>query len=123
MKDDSIQNLTFEFAVRIVALHRHLKTKFQEYDIARQILRSGTSPAANVAEAQEAQSRADFISKMSIALKEANETDFWLRLLRRTNYITEAQFQSIMKDCKVYRKTSNADNNNRKAKRTRSKKQ
>ena len=71
----------------------------KEYTLSKQLLRSGTSIGANVAEAQQAQSRPDFVSKLNIALKEAVETSYWLRLLRATDYLTQAEFQSILFDC------------------------
>lgn len=67
--------------------------------MSKQLLRCGTSIGANVAESQQAQSRADFISKLNIALKEAVETDYWLRLLYETGYLTKTQFVSIISDC------------------------
>ena len=68
------------------------------------MFRCGTSIGANVAEAQQAQSRADFVSKLNIALKEACETDYWLRLLHETNYLTESAFQSLISDCRELEK-------------------
>ena len=70
----------------------------QEYVLSKQLLRSGTSIGANVAEAQRGQSKPDFISKMSIALKEANETEYWLRLLYSTDYLSKSQFDSLNQD-------------------------
>ena len=72
--------------------------------MSKQLLRSGTSIGANVAESQQGQSRADFISKLSIALKEAYETDYWLRLLYATEYLSEKEFVSIIKDCQEIEK-------------------
>lgn len=85
--EQSIEDKSFQFAVRIVKLCRYLEETKKEYVLSKQIMRSGTAIGANVAESQQAQSRADFISKMSIALKEAVETNYWLRLLQETNYI------------------------------------
>ena len=76
----------------------------REYILTKQLLRSGTSIGANVVEAQQAQSRADFISKLSIALKEAVETDYWLRLLKEADDLTETEFSSIYSDCKELEK-------------------
>lgn len=95
----TVERKSFLFAVRIVKLCKHLNAGKKEYTLAKQLLRSGTSVGANIAEAEQAQSRADFISKMSIALKEAGETDYWLRLLRATEYLNEEEFRSIYKDC------------------------
>ncbi|MBQ4551106.1 MAG: four helix bundle protein [Oscillospiraceae bacterium] len=96
--ENVIEDKSFEFAVRIVNLTKYLRRKYKEYVIAKQILRCGTSIGANVSEAQRAQSRADFYSKMSIALKETNETYYWLRLLYRTEYLTKPEFESMKKD-------------------------
>ena len=90
---------SFSFAARIVKLNQHLKAKKKEFCISRQLLRCGTSIGANITEAQQAQSRADFVSKLNIALKEAEETSYWLRLLHTTNYLTDTEFQSIFSDC------------------------
>ena len=91
---------SFHFAVRIVKLCRLLNENKREYTLTKQLLRSGTSIGANVTEAQQAQSRADFISKLSIALKEAAETNYWLRLLHATDYLSAAEYESITADCK-----------------------
>ena len=81
-------------------LCKYLNTDKKEYTLSRQLLRAGTSIGANIAEAEQAQSRADFVSKMNIALKEAVETDYWLRLLLETDHLSEAEFLSIYNDCK-----------------------
>ena len=98
MKENIIVEKSFEFAVRIVRLSRYLIETQKEYVLSKQILRSGTSIGANVSEAQRGQSKADFTAKMSIALKEANETDYWLRLLFRTELINQTQFDSMNAD-------------------------
>ena len=95
----TIQIKSFQFAVRIVNLCRYLQTEENEYILSKQLLRSGTSIGANVAESQQAQSRPDFISKLNIALKEASETDYWLRLMRETKYLSQKQFESMITDC------------------------
>ena len=87
------------FAIRIVKLSQYLSMEKKEYVLSKQVLRSGTSIGANVKEAIRAQSKPDFISKMSIALKEASETEYWLELLHETEYITEDQFNSIIPEC------------------------
>lgn len=97
--DNIIVSLTRNFAIRCINLFKFLSSK-KEFIIAKQILRSGTSIGANVAEATYAQSKADFISKMHIALKEARETLYWLDLLHATNYIDNSSFESINNDCK-----------------------
>ena len=89
---------SFEFAVRIVNLYKFLTREHKEYVLSKQLLRAGTSIGANVAEAQRGQSKADFIAKMSIALKEANETHYWLKLLYRTEYLSQVQYDSLNTD-------------------------
>ncbi len=89
---------SFDFAVRIVNLYKHLTREKKEFVIAKQVLRSGTSIGANIAEAQRGQSKADFIAKMSIALKEASETEYWLRLLYKTEYLEKQEFESMNRD-------------------------
>lgn len=98
MMDNVIEDKSFRFAVRIVKLCQYLQEEKKEYPLSKQLLRSGTSIGANVAEAQQAQSRADFASKMNIALKESAETNYWLRLLYATNYLTQEEFSSIFPD-------------------------
>jgi four helix bundle protein len=97
--DNPIVDLTYQFGVRIVKFYKYLTTK-QVYVLSKQLLRCGTSIGANVHESIHAQSKADFISKMNIALKEADETDYWLRLLRDANVIEEVEFESLQKDVK-----------------------
>ena len=99
MSNNIIAEKTLDFAVRIVNLQKHLVAEKKEFVLSRQILRCGTSIGANVAESQQAQSRPDFIHKLNIALKESAETNYWLRLLFDTDYMTEKQFQSIYADC------------------------
>ena len=99
MMDNAVREKSYRFAVRLVKLCRFLKNEKKEHIMSRQLLRSGTSVGANVAEAQHAQSRQDFLAKLNIALKEAAETDYWLRLLYETEYLTERQFKSIYEDC------------------------
>lgn len=98
MAENAVYEKSFEFAVRIVHLNKYLTVQKKEYVMSRQLLRCGTSIGANVAEAQKGQSHADFVAKMCIALKEANETEYWLRLLYRTDYIDKKQFDSIWHD-------------------------
>ena len=95
-----VQEKSFDFSVRIVRLSKFLHEAKKEFVMSKQLLRSGTSIGANIAEAQQAQSRPDFSSKLNIALKEAAETDYWLRLLHTTGYINSAQFMSIISDCR-----------------------
>jgi four helix bundle protein len=86
------------FAIRIIKLYKYLSEEKKEYVMAKQVLRSGTSIGANISESVFAQSRMDFVSKMSIALKEANETRYWLDLLVETGYIETAHYDSIIED-------------------------
>ena len=97
--DNIIEEKSFRFAIRIVKLNEYLRSVKKEHVLSKQLLRSGTSIGANVAESQQAQSRADFVSKMEIALKETSETKYWLRLLNATDYLSEPQFNSIISDC------------------------
>ena len=98
MNDNAVVDKSFEFAVRIVNLYKYLSHEQKEYTLSKQLLCCGTSIGANVSEAQRGQSKADFAAKMCIALKEANETDYWLKLLCRTEYLTEKQYRSILTD-------------------------
>ncbi|MDO5130904.1 MAG: four helix bundle protein [Prevotellaceae bacterium] len=100
-KDNLVANLSLDFAIRIVNLYKFLCTQKKEYVLSNQVLRSGTSIGANLAESEMSQSAPDFIAKLHIALKEANETKYWLTLLQKTNYITKEQFDSINKDLRV----------------------
>ena len=93
-KQNVIKQKSFTFAIEIVTLYKILSER-KEFVLSKQLLRSGTSIGANVREAEHAQSKADFISKLSIALKEANETEYWIDLLFETNYISETEFQII----------------------------
>ena len=96
---NNIQEKSFAFAVRIVKLCKLLRIERKEFTLSNQLLRAGTSIGANVTEAQQAQSRADFLSKLNIALKEASETEYWLRLLEATDYLMTSEFESIYEDC------------------------
>ena len=102
--EHTVESKSFRFAVRIVKLCKYLNTDKKEYVLSKQLLRAGTSVGANIAEAEQAQSRADFISKMNIALKEAVETNYWLRLLKASDYLTQDEFSSIHSDCRVLEK-------------------
>lgn len=96
--DDIKQEKAKKFTVRIINLCRHLNAQ-KEFVISNQILRSGISIGANLAESEFAQSKDDFIHKISIALKEANETKYWLELLFETNYFLQPEYTSLMTDC------------------------
>lgn len=102
MTNDKLSQQSMEFAVQIINLLKQLKTQ-REYIISNQIGRSGTSIGSNISEAKYAHSTADFISKMQIALKEANETGYWLELLYKTNYINEEQYTFLKSKCKSLR--------------------
>jgi len=96
--ENVIVEKSFEFAVRIVKLYKYLVREHKEFVLSKQLLHCGTSIGANVAEAQRGQSHADFTAKMSIALKEANETLYWLKLLYRTDYLNQSQYTSMNAD-------------------------
>ena len=100
MKESPLKSKSYEFAIRIVRMSQFLRTEKKEYVLSKQVLRSGTSVGALIREAEFGQSRADFTNKMSIALKEANETDYWLSILKDTNYIDEKLFDSFQIQCK-----------------------
>lgn len=99
-KDAGIHELSYDFGCRITRLFQYLTedSEYKEYVISKQIYRCGTSIGANVRESKHAQSDADFLSKMSIAYKEADETDYWLNLLRDNGYINESQYESLKMD-------------------------
>lgn len=94
-----LREKSYAFAIRIVRLNQFLCEKKKEYVLSKQLLRSGTAIGALIKEAEFGQSRADFRNKMTIALKEANETVYWLNLLKDTDYITEKMFESMSDDC------------------------
>ena len=100
MNDNAVVDKSFEFAIRIVNVYKYLTTEKKEFVMSKQLLRCGTSIGANVAEGERGQSRPDFLAKMSVALKEANETKYWLNLLYRTEYLTEKEFKSLEADVK-----------------------
>ena len=91
MKENVILNKTMEFAVSVVNICKYLNSEKKEFILSKQLLRSGTSIGANAHEAHNAQSQKDFISKMYIAFKEASETEYWIKLLIRTDYLEEAK--------------------------------
>ena len=92
---DGIRDKSFAFAVRIIRLYKILSAEKREFVLSKQLLRSGTAIGALVKEAEQAQSKPDFLNKMNIALKEASETEYWLLLLKETECITEKEFASI----------------------------
>ncbi|MDR3269720.1 MAG: four helix bundle protein [Tannerella sp.] len=98
-KDNVIKEKSYTFALRVIRAYKYLSQDQREFVLSKQMLRSGTSIGALVREAEHAQSRADFINKMNISLKEANETAYWLMLLKDSGYIDEKSFSSIFADC------------------------
>ncbi len=97
-KENVIQVKSYKFAVRVVNLYKFLTNEKKEFVMSKQVLRSGTAVGALMREAEHAQSKADFVNKSSVALKEANETLFWLELLKDTEYLEQKDFQSIYDD-------------------------
>ncbi|MCE5220769.1 MAG: four helix bundle protein [Clostridium sp.] len=104
MKESLVYEKAFKFAIRIVNLYKHLCKEKNEYILSKQVLRSGTSIGANAKEAVQASSKRDFLMKMNIALKEASETDYWLELLKSTDYLDAKTSESIINDCKELNK-------------------
>ena len=102
MAESKLRELSMEFSVDIINLVKHLKSNHESV-IANQIGRSGTSIGANIHEAQYAQGKKDFISKLEIALKESSETGYWLELLHRTNYIDAQQYKTLSDNCAAIR--------------------
>src|SRR3989304_3856295 len=98
MKENIVKDKSFAFALRVVKLAKYLEAEKKEFVLSKQVLRSGTAIGALVREAEHAESKADFIHKMNIALKEANETLYWLELLHRGDYIGDQTFESIRTD-------------------------
>jgi len=94
-----VEHKSYTFALRIVEMYKLLTSERKEFVLSKQVLRSGTSVGALIKEAEHAQSKADFLNKMNIALKEANETEYWLMLLKDSQYLSEKEFNSIHKDC------------------------
>ena len=97
--DSKLHVKSYAFALRIIGLAKFLREQKQDFVLSKQILRSGTAIGALVRESEFAQSKADFINKLSVSLKEANETDYWLNLLKDSNYIDEKSFLSMEEDC------------------------
>ncbi len=94
-----IEEKSFDFAVRIVKLNKYLIEQKREFVLSKQLLRSGTSIGANIAEAQQAQTKADFLTKINISLKETAETKYWLRLMIATDYLNENETRSLLDEC------------------------
>ncbi len=104
MKENVALEKSKAFAIRIVNLYRYLSESKKEYVLSKQLLRSGTSIGANLAESTCAISRKDFAAKVYIALKECSETTYWLELLFKTDYLTEEEYNSIGEDCEQLKK-------------------
>lgn len=99
-KNNIIEDKSFAFGVRCIKLYVYLKDHKREYDLSRQLLRSGTSIGANIKEGLYAQSRADFLSKLSIAKKEAGESEYWLELLEAGGILSSEETKSMLEDCR-----------------------
>ena len=98
-KENIIQEKSLQFAIRIVKLCKIIRNEKHEYELASQLLRSGTSIGANICESKNAQSKNDFINKLNIALKENDETEYWIRLLYKADILDKRCFDSIHNDC------------------------
>ena len=98
---NTISRLSKSFALRVIKLYKYLLEEKHEYIMSKQVYRSGTSIGANIAESRNAQSKADFINKLSIALKEADETMYWLELLHESENIDNKQFESMSNDLNI----------------------
>ena len=98
MKENVLLEKSFAFAIRVVNAYKYLVEEKKEFVMSKQLLRCGTSIGANAEEAVGGQSKADFISKLSIAYKECRETKYWIRLLQMTNYLAETQATSLLED-------------------------
>lgn len=113
--ENPLKTKSYAFALRIVKLYKHLVDETKEYVLSKQVLRSGTSIGANIAEGNRAQSKPDFVSKLSIALKEADETEYWLCLLRDGDFITAPHAESFLADCVELQKMLTASINTAKS--------
>ena len=100
MKENAVKDKSFAFAIRIVKLYQLLCADKKEVVISKQLLRSGTAIGALVREAEQAESKRDFVHKLAIALKEANETEYWILLLQETGYLNADESESVIKDNK-----------------------
>lgn len=98
-KDSLLNSKSFSFSLRIIEMVKYIRKSKEEFILSKQIIRSGTAIGALVRESEFAQSRSDFVNKLGVALKEANETDYWLSLLNKSGYIDDRQYTSMKKDC------------------------
>jgi len=99
MEKKTVKNKSYIFAIRIIKAYKFLNSEQREFVLSKQMLRSGTAIGALIREAEHAESKADFIHKLNIALKEANETEYWLMLLHDTEFFDEKSYNSIVLDC------------------------
>jgi len=99
MEEKTIKFKSYQFAIRIIKAYKYLSSEQKEFVLSKQMLRSGTAVGALIREAEHAESKADFIHKLNISLKEANETEYWLMLLHDTEYLDEKSFNSIVSYC------------------------
>jgi four helix bundle protein len=100
MKENLVADKSYRFALRIIKVYKFLSFELKEFVLSKQLLRSGTAIGALIKEAEHAQSNPDFLNKMNVALKEANETEYWLMLLKDSNYLEEKDVNSVCADCK-----------------------
>lgn len=99
-RENLVMDKSFAFAIRCVKLYKILYEDRKEKILSKQMMRSATAIGALVRESEHAQSKADFVNKLSIALKEANETEYWLMLLKQTDYLNDTEYNSIIQDCR-----------------------
>ena len=97
-KESVVMNKSYAFALRVVKLYKYLVTEKKEYVLSKQLLRSGTAIGALIKEGEHAQSKADFLNKMNVSLKEANETEYWIELLRDSEYLSTSESLSLLAD-------------------------
>lgn len=104
MKENILSDKAYQFALRVVQLNKYMNKEHREFVLSKQILRSGTSIGANIEESVHAQSKNDFVHKLSIAQKEASETNYWIRLLRDSDYLKPKLAESLIDDCEELQK-------------------
>lgn len=104
MKENILKDRAYKFALRSVKLYQFLSNEKKEFVMSKQVLKSGTSIGANIEEANQAQSKVDFIHKLSISQKEAFETHYWIRILRDSDYLSEKIAESLLDDCEEIQK-------------------
>jgi len=104
MRENIIKNKSFAFALRIIKLYQYLQSEKKEFILCKQVMRSGTSIGAMIRESEQAESKLDFIHKLAIAQKEANETEYWIELLHKSGYIDKVQYDSLFQEITEIRK-------------------